>query len=269
MTKIDEKFRELGNKKEAALIAYITAGYPTIEDTVEIAKTLIKSGVDILELGLPFSDPIADGPVIQKAGERALRGGMNTDKYFEIAKKINGVPKASMTYYNLVLQRGLNKFTKDCVESGIDGLIIPDLPIEESEPLHKACTENNINLIYFAAPTTTKERLRKTIKKANGFLYLVSLTGVTGVRRKLPPKLRNLIKETKKESGGIPIAVGFGISKPKQVKEIVSAGADAAIVGSAFIKIIEENRENKKNMLKKIAEYTRKLKKETKHDFNS
>jgi tryptophan synthase alpha chain len=261
--KISEKFKELRERKEAALIGFITAGDPTIEDTIKIADTLIKNGVDILELGLPFSDPVADGPVIQKAGERALKEGINTDKYFETAKKITGAPKACMTYYNLVLKRGLDKFAKDCAESDISGLIIPDMPIEESEELHEACSKHGVDLILFAAPTTTKERLRKNIKAASGFLYLVSVTGVTGDRKELPTELTNLIKETKKESGTLPVAVGFGISKPEQIKEILSAGADAVIVGSAFIRIIEENIGDKNKILTKLAQYTKELKEAT------
>jgi len=263
--KIAEKFSELKKKKQGALIGFVTAGDPGPEDTMEIAEAMIRGGIDILELGLPFSDPIADGPVIQKAGERALGAGMNPEIFFEMAGKIRGVPKAVLTYYNIVLQRGLDKFAADCAKAEIDGLVIPDLPIEEARPLLSACRKNKVCLIFLAAPTTTDQRLERILKESEGFLYVVSVAGVTGARNKLSAQVKPLIKRIKKISGDLPLAVGFGISKAEHVKEVVSAGADGAIVGSAFVKIIEENAANKKEMLGKLERFASELKSATAH----
>lgn len=261
--KLKEKFSELKKKKQGALIGFVTAGDPTPKDTQDIAEAMIRGGIDILELGLPFSDPVADGPVIQKAGERALKAGMNPDIFFEIAGKINGVPKAVLTYYNIVLQRGLDKFCYDCVKTDIDGIVIPDLPIEEAAPLLKACKKHGICLICLAAPTTTESRLGKILKEADGFLYVVSVAGVTGARKELSAQVTPLVKRIKQKSGDLPLAVGFGISKPEHVKEVIDAGADGAIVGSAFVKIIEENLGDKTKLLNRLEDYARELKSAT------
>jgi tryptophan synthase alpha chain len=258
--KLEEKFKELKKKKERALIGFITVGNPTSKETIEIANCLIRGGVDIIELGLPFSDPIADGVVIQKANERALLAGMNPDLFFEIAKKIKGVPMVCLTYYNLVLQRGLEKFVQDCQKAGISGLIIPDLPIEESKPLFSFCQRYEVDLIFLVAPTTTEKRLKKIIGLSRGFLYVVSLLGVTGAREKLSKNINPLIAKLKKLSFGIPLAAGFGISKLEHIREVILAGADGAIVGSAFINIIEKNLDNKKKMLSELEKFVKKLK---------
>jgi tryptophan synthase alpha chain len=262
---LKEKFAELKKKKEGALIGFVTAGDPTAEDTIEIAQAMIKGGIDILELGLPFSDPVADGPVIQKAGERALSAGMNPDKFFEIAGLINDVPKAVLTYYNIVLQRGLDRFCADCAKTHIEGLVIPDLPIEECVPLRDACKKHNISLILLAAPTTPDERLKKILNQADGFLYVVSVAGVTGARKDLSTQVKPLVQRIKKQSGGLPLAVGFGISNPGHVKEVIASGAEGAIVGSAFEKIIEECLGNKKEMLRRLESFARELKSATVH----
>jgi tryptophan synthase alpha chain len=256
-------FKELKNKNEGALIGFITAGDPEPKQTLKIVHSLIRGGVDIIELGLPFSDPIADGVVIQKASERALKAGMNPDLFFEIAKKIEGVPKACLTYYNLVFQRGLEKFVQNCQRAGISGLIIPDLPIEEARPLLNFCQKYKTDLIFLVAPTTTEERLKKILSLSRGFLYVVSLLGVTGVREKLSESIKPLITKIKKFSPQIPLAVGFGISKSEHIREIILAGAEGAIVGSAFIKIIEKNLNNKKKMLSELENFTQKLKRAT------
>ncbi len=262
---LKERFTELKKKKEGALIGFVTAGDPTPDDTKDIAEALIKGGIDILELGLPFSDPIADGPVIQKAGDRALRAGMDPDKFFEIAGNIDGVPKVVLTYYNIVLQRGLDRFCADCSKTGIDGIVVPDLPVEEAEPLLKACRKHQVCLISLAAPTTTDSRLEKILGSADGFLYVVSVTGVTGARKELSSQIKPLLKRIKKVSGDLPLAVGFGISKPEHVREVIGAGADGAIVGSAFVKIIEENASDKKAMHRLLKDYAAELKAATRH----
>lgn len=258
--KLEDKFNDLRKRGEGALIGFVTAGDPTPDDTIGIVDSLIKGGIDILELGLPFSDPIADGVVIQKASERSLKAGMNPDLFFEMAEGIKDIPKVCLTYYNLVLQRGLDKFVRDCSKSGIDGLIIPDLPIEEATPLLNACREYNVNLIFLVAKTTTKERMEEILKVSSGFLYVVSLLGVTGAREELSENIKPLLSRVRKFSKDIPLAVGFGISKPEHVKDVLTAGADGAIVGSALVKIIEKNSGDKERMLSELERAVRELK---------
>lgn len=235
--RISEKFKELEDKGEKALILYISCGDG---DTLKIAKEVIDAGCDILELGLPFSDPIADGPTIQAASQRAIEHGMNTDKYFEIVRKIEGVPKVCMTYYNLIYQYGLDRFAKEAVKSGITGLIVPDLPPEEAEDLRKACDANGVDLIFIASPATSENRLDSIKTRIpEGFLYLQSVLGVTGARETMKTDLGPKIKHLK-EKFQIPIAVGFGVSTPEQAKDLADQGADGIIVGSALIKKIKE-----------------------------
>jgi tryptophan synthase alpha chain len=188
---------------------------------------------------------------------------MNPDKFFEIAGKIKNVPKAVLTYYNIVLQRGLDKFCADCAKTQIEGLVIPDLPIEECEPLRNACKKHNISLILLAAPTTPDIRLKRILKEADGFLYVVSVAGVTGARKDLSSQVRPLVQRIKKQSGDLPLAVGFGISNPGHVKEVIGSGAQGAIVGSAFEKIIEANLGDKEKMLRELEGFARNLKEAT------
>jgi len=265
--RLEEKFKELKERKEKALIGFVTAGYPTAEDTPEIARAMVKGGVDILELGLPFSDPIADGVTIQRASERSLEVGMNTDVYFEVAAGIKGVEKVCLTYYNLVLQRGLEDFIADCESAGIKGLVVPDLPVEESKPLLRICDRHETDLIFLIAPTTTEKRMARILDVASGFVYVVSLLGVTGAREHISDAIHPLIRRIRevKSSVSVPLAVGFGISKPEHVRTVCEV-ADGAIVGSAFIRLIEKGleSESKASMLREIEEYTRSLKTGTK-----
>jgi len=265
--RLEEKFKELKERKEKALIGFVTAGYPTAEDTPEIARAMVKGGVDILELGLPFSDPIADGVTIQRASERSLEAGMNTDVYFEVAAGIKGVEKVCLTYYNLVLQRGLEDFIADCESAGIKGLVVPDLPVEESKPLLRICDRHETDLIFLIAPTTTEKRMARILDVASGFVYVVSLLGVTGAREHISDAIHPLIRRIRevKSSVSVPLAVGFGISKPEHVRTVCEV-ADGAIVGSAFIRLIEKGleSESKASMLREIEEYTRSLKTGTK-----
>jgi len=265
--RLEEKFKELKERKEKALIGFVTAGYPTAEDTREIARAMVKGGVDILELGLPFSDPIADGVTIQRASERSLEAGMNSDVYFEVATGIKGVEKVCLTYYNLVLQRGLDDFISDCESAGIKGLVVPDLPVEESKPLLRICDRHETDLIFLIAPTTTDKRMARILDVASGFVYVVSLLGVTGAREQISDAIHPLIRRIRevKLSVSIPLAVGFGISKPEHVRTVCEV-ADGAIVGSAFIRMIEKGLKSKSkpSMLREIEEYTRSLKTGTK-----
>jgi tryptophan synthase alpha chain len=262
---LEETFKKLNNRNEKALIGFVTAGYPTAEATSEIADALISGGVDILELGLPFSDPIADGVTIQRASEISLRAGMNTDIYFDIAAGIKGVDKVCLTYYNLVLQRGLEQFVSDCEASGIGGLVLPDLPVEESKPLLKICEGYETDLIFIIAPTTTAKRMAKILDAAAGFIYVVSLLGVTGARDTVSDAIQPLIESIKEQEKGkeVPLAVGFGISQPEHVRTVCEF-ADGAIVGSAFIKLIEEGLDTKEQMLHRLEDFTRSLKAGTK-----
>jgi tryptophan synthase alpha chain len=221
------------------------AGDPNPEETPKIADALIRGGVDILELGLPFSDPIADGSTIQTAGLRALTAGTTPVKVLEIAKQIklqHDVPIVVMTYYNPVFRIGLDKFlgsAKDCM---VDGFIVPDLPPEEATDYKKAAEAFGLDTVFLAAPSTSNERLTKIAKATSGFLYLVSRYGVTGTKTTVEDSTIQLVKRILPFTAGkIPLAVGFGISKPEHVKKVIAAGADAAIVGSAFINIIQKS----------------------------
>ena len=239
--KISEKFIELKKKKEGALIAYICAGDPTPDATKEYVTSLVRGGADIIELGLPFSDPTADGPTIQAGIERALNGGMTPDIYFRTISSLKmHIPLVVMTYYNIIFKRGLPKFVKDCSASGISGIIVPDLPPEESRELVGLCKKNDVDLIFLVAPTTTDERLKRILEEGKGFIYLVARLGVTGARADVAASTRDLIKRVKTTT---PKAVGFGISSGKQAAEIIRAGADGVIVGSAFVDIIASGRD--------------------------
>ncbi len=239
--KLSEKFSELKTKKEGALIAYICAGDPSVEATKEHVTALVRGGADIIELGLPFSDPVADGPTIQAGIERALNGGMTPDIYFRTVGSLKvHIPLVVMTYYNLIFKRGLEKFVKDCVASGISGVIVPDLPPEESGDLAALCKQYDVDLIFLVAPTTTESRMKHILAQGTGFLYLVARLGVTGARADVAGSTRELIRRVKTTT---PKAVGFGISNGRQASEIIRAGADGVIVGSAFVDIIASGKD--------------------------
>jgi len=239
--RISEKFSELKKKKEGALIAYICAGDPTPSATKEYVTALVRGGADIIEIGLPFSDPTADGPTIQAGIERALNGGMTPDIYFKTVASLKmHIPLVVMTYYNIIFKRGLEKFVKDCASSGISGIIVPDLPPEESGELGGFCKKNEVDLIFLVAPTTTDERLKRILAEGKGFIYLVARLGVTGARSDVALSTRKLIERVKTTT---PKAVGFGISNGKQAAEIIHAGADGVIVGSAFVDIIASGKD--------------------------
>jgi tryptophan synthase alpha chain len=265
---IKEAFEKVKRQNSAALIGYITAGDPTPEQTPKIADALIKGGVDILELGLPFSDPIADGPTIQNASLRALEAGTTPIKVLEIAKEIkkkHDIPVVVMTYYNPVYQLGLGRFLALAKEHLVDGFIVPDLPVEEADEYRKAAKTNGLDTIFLASPSTSKERLGKIVDASSGFLYLVSRFGVTGAQTSVSGSTVQLIKQVQQVTvGKIPLAVGFGISKPEHVKQIIAAGADAAIVGSAFINIVHKNQHNFEKATKELQLAAAELKSGTK-----
>jgi tryptophan synthase alpha chain len=218
------------------LIVYICAGDPSPQATVDLARRIAAAGADIIELGLPHSDPIADGPTIQAAAQRAIAAGMNTDVYFETISAMDvDLPKIFMGYYNMIYARGLDKFASNCARSGISGLIVPDLPPEEAEPLRESCSKYGVDLIFLVAPNTPAERIEKILDQTSGFIYLVARAGVTGARSDLLLDTKNLIERV---HGNVPKAVGFGISTPEQAAEVIMAGADAAIVGSVCVDLI-------------------------------
>jgi tryptophan synthase alpha chain len=237
MSRITAVFQKPGHK---ALIPYLTIGYPHIEATLKAVPLLIENGADIIELGIPFSDPIADGATIQESSYQALQNGITTVTCLDIAKKLREqtqTPLVFMTYFNPVFNYGLDRFCHACVDSGVDGLIIPDLPPEEGESLECSASESGINLIYLLSPTSTPERIQIVAEKSRGYIYLVSVAGVTGARNDLPDGTSAFISRVRKVAKQ-PLCVGFGISTPLQAKQI-SQVADGVIVGSKLIQLMK------------------------------
>ncbi|MGB2706032.1 MAG: tryptophan synthase subunit alpha [Candidatus Omnitrophota bacterium] len=261
MNRIDRLFRDLRKKRKKAFIVYIAAGDPSLGETGKLIIELEKSGVDLVEIGIPFSDPLADGPTIQKASQRALSKGASVKSILRMVhrtrKKVS-LPLVFMTYYNPVYHYGLAKFVRDSKSAGVDGVIIPDLPPEEAKEIIGISKKENFATIFLAAPTSTKKRLKDIAARSTGFIYYVSLTGVTGARKKLPRDIiehvRSLKRITKK-----PVCVGFGISRPEQARKI-SRLADGIIVGSAVIKVIEKNI-GRKDLRKSVARFVKSLEK--------
>lgn len=256
MSRISETFKELDRKKEGALIGYLTLGDPDLSSSVKLMQCLAQN-VDILEIGIPFSDPIADGPTIQAAMDRALKNNVNTKNAFDTVRELRekGLqkPLVFMTYYNIVLQYGEESFLRRCGETGVDGLLISDLPLEESESVAQLCKHHKIDLISLLAPTTPPERAKKIIAQAKGFIYLISLLGVTGERKRVEKKTLRVIKNTLELTGSLPLVVGFGISKKDHVKAIIAAGAQGAVVGSAFVNLVAMHGDDACNELERLS----------------
>jgi len=264
MSRIKEKFEELEKRNEKALISYIMLGFPNEKATMSTIRGLVKGGVDIIELGFPFSDPLADGPVIQNASTISLEKGTNISKFFNIVKKIRketDIPLVLMTYTNILHHMGYQKFIKNAKKVGIDGFILPDMSIEESKDYLKAA-KNNSDTIFLISPNTSKTRIEKIAKASTGFLYLVAVFGTTGVKTGIKNYTLKAIKNVKKQTKGkIPIGIGFGVSTPEDVKKYIKAGADAVIVGSAYLKLIERTKQQ--DLESKITLFTKSLKKQT------
>jgi tryptophan synthase alpha chain len=258
MSKIGQTFKRLKNKGRAALIPFIVAGDPDLETTKALILKMAESGADIIELGMPFSDPIADGPTIQAAHKRALQKGVNLRDIFRLTERLKGTstPLVLMTYFNPVLQYGLKNFAEDCIQNGIDGVIIPDLPPEEAGPWITEARRMDLDTIFLIAPTSPPERIKLVSRYSRGFIYYVSITGVTGAREKLPEELEITVERIKNKIRK-PVAVGFGISTPEQVKE-VNRFADGIIVGSAIVKTIEENLKNP-DMITRVGDFVSSL----------
>jgi tryptophan synthase alpha chain len=237
MTRISAVFKRTGHK---ALIAYVTVGYPSIEDTLKIVPLLASSGCDIVELGIPFSDPLADGATIQKASFCALKNGVTSKLCLHVAKELSqkvAIPLVFMTYFNPVFSYGLEEFCSDCARSGVYGLIIPDLPPDEGSELEAITQRHSLDLIYLLAPSSAEERIKLVAERARGFIYLVSVTGVTGTRDNLPPELGTFVSRVRKVANQ-PLCVGFGISTPEQARQVARI-ADGVIVGSRIIQLME------------------------------
>ena len=264
MSDLTKVFKRLKAQGDGALIGYVTAGDPKPELTPKIAEALVKGGVDIIELGVPFSDPIADGPTIQAASVRALQAGTTPKMVLGIAgeiKRKRGVPVVILTYFNPVFRMGVENFFRLAKSFGVDGVVVPDLPVEEAEAYREAAETCGVDTIFLAAPSTSNERLGKIVACTSGFLYVVSHFGVTGAREALEDSTVQLIKRiTPFTQGKIPLAVGFGVSKPEHTKRIIEAGADGVIVGSAFVNIIQKRQNDVDRMLEELEVAARKLK---------
>jgi tryptophan synthase alpha chain len=240
MSRLDETFARLRARGERALLPYFTAGDPSLADTRRLVIEAARRGADVVELGVPFSDPLADGPVIQRAGTRALAGGTTVARVLETVAGLRAeidVPIVLLTYYNPVLAFGLKAFARTAVDAGVDGAIVADMPPEESDPLGTEATAAGLDLVYMVAPTSTPARVRLIARKSRGFIYVVSLTGVTGERQQLPADMATQIAAIRRETA-MPVCVGFGISTPAQVAT-VGRVADGAAVGSAIVRLVE------------------------------
>ncbi len=256
-SKVDDKFYELKNNKRLALMPFIMAGDPNIEITSEILLKLQENGADLIELGIPYSDPLADGPIIQLSASRALKSGTTPRKVITLLESLKGklnIPIILFTYLNPLLCFGFKKFCEMASNSGVSGLIIPDLPLEEAHKFSKVVSSHSMDLILLVAPTTPFERMQKISHHTKGFTYLVSVTGVTGERNKMENRVENLIAKLKKINTN-PIAVGFGISTPEHVKKVREWGADGVIIGSAFVKRISSAGE--KDVVTKVGNFCR------------
>ncbi len=259
MTSVSQCFEHLRDHARCALIPFITAGDPDLETTAEALRVLDRSGADLIELGVPYSDPLADGPVIQAAATRALARGTRLDDVLRMVKQVAPTlrsPLILFTYYNPIINRGIDRFLQDIAEAGIKGLVVPDLPLEESDSLLKPAMERGIEVILLVAPTSPQERIAAIALQSQGFIYLVSTTGVTGVRTQIQARVKDLVVELRNVTDK-PIGVGFGISQPEHARQVMDWGADAVIVGSAFVKRLAEG--TPAEGLKSIEEFCKSL----------
>jgi len=259
--RIEKVLRSLREEEKKSLIIYITAGDPDLKVTEELVYSIAEAGADVVELGIPFSDPLADGPTIQQASQRALNRKVTIPKILSTIEKIrkkSSVPIALMTYYNPIFYYGLDRFVTSSKAIGVDGLIVPDLPLEESKKLRGITERFGIELISFIAPTSTPERIDAITKVARGFIYCVSVTGVTGIRENLSLDVAEMIRKIRPYTD-IPLAIGFGISNAKQAKEMIKY-TDAIIVGSAVVKIIENYQNDLSVLLGQVKSFVKSLK---------
>jgi len=260
VNRIDKKFADLKAEGKKAFIPFITAGDPSLETTISLVSKLESAGADIIELGVPFSDPVADGPSIQRSSLRALDGGTSLRKVMDTVAKIRTrtqIPIAFLTYYNLIFKYGVEKFVKDAVKSGVDGTVIANLPPEEASDLISAAREHDFATIFLVAPTSTPERIEIISKACTGFIYCVSLTGVTGARTAISDMLAPTLERIKEHSDK-PVAVGFGVSTPDQARE-VGKMADGVIVGSAIVNVVEKHKDDPDELLSVVGDFAASL----------
>ena len=242
MSRIQSKFRELKRRVEKGLIPFVTAGDPSLAVTKKLILSLERGGADIIELGVPFSDTMADGPVIQKASERALAKGTTLTKVIALVREVrktSRIPLLLMGYYNPILSYGLAKYAQDAARAGVDATLVVDLPPEESAELDRELKKAGIDLIYLLTPTSDAERIRLVTRRARGFIYFVSITGITGARLRSEQEVRKKVRQIRRHTK-LPIAVGFGISRPDQA-HAMSKAADGVVVGSALVDLIARN----------------------------
>ncbi len=266
-SRIGSKFEELKSRGEGGLIAYLTGGDPDSQTFLSNASALVEGGADIVEIGIPFSDPIADGPVIQASSQRALKAGSTPEKVLQLMRELStksNVPLVVLTYYNPILAMGPERFLDMAKNSGVSGVVVPDLPLEEMDEFHDFALKHGIDNILLAAPNTSQSRLGQILSRARGFLYLVSLYGVTGPRETLSPQALETLKRVKSLANGrVPVSAGFGISSPDQVRSLMKDGADGAIVGSALVKLAAEHDDNPAEAAAQLKNKVAELKKAT------
>lgn len=258
-SRLSAAFARAKAEGRAAMIPYATVGWPELGDTERIVAGLVEGGADVIELGIPFSDPIADGPTIQLTSQRALANGVTPAYALDVARRLRAsgveVPLLFMGYYNPVFNYGLEEFAVACADAGIDGLIVPDLPPEESDDLLHACRSNGLHLIYLLAPTSTPERMEAVLERANGFVYLVAVTGITGARSDLAAGIGDYVTRVRGNTD-LPLAIGFGISQREHVAQLETQ-ADGVIVASALLDHLEQSTSD--NLPQRAAEFIRML----------
>lgn len=260
MNRIEARFSELRQAGEGALIVFVVAGDPDADATAALLPAIADAGADIIELGIPFSDPLADGPVIQAASQRALAAGASAERVFEMAaafRQARNTPLVLMTCYNPIYQHGVQRFAERCASAEVDGVIVTDLPPEESEEWVSAAAARGVATIFLLAPTSSLARVKKVVDIATGFVYCVSRMGVTGARGELPSDVSHLVARIRAETAK-PLAVGFGISRPEHVTEVCKV-ADGAVVGSAVVSVIESERSSA-GLARKVATLVKELK---------
>lgn len=251
MKSVSEQFQALRDRQQCALIPFVTAGDPDLETTAAALRSLDQCGADLIELGVPYSDPLADGPVIQAAATRALQKGTTLDDVLALVKTVAPeltAPIILFTYYNPILNRGIDAFFQDIAAAGAKGLVVPDLPLEEVAVVTETAEKNGVEVILLVAPTSPEERIRAIAEQSRGFIYLVSVTGVTGIRSEIQGRVKELLEELKTITDK-PVAVGFGVSQPEQAEQLRSWGADGVVVGSAFVKRLASSEDTREGLV--------------------
>ena len=255
-------FSELSILNRSALIPFFVVGDPDFDTSLAIVKTAVDAGADVLELGIAFSDPIADGPTIQKADIRARNSGMNVAKALEFIRKVRDykdIPIGLLMYYNLIYQYGTENFFKDCYQAGVNSVLVADLSIDDADEITSPAISAGLDTVFMVTPNTSPDRMKQIADKTTGFIYTVSVLGVTGSREKISDVIEGLIGKLKKLTS-IPVCVGFGISKPEHAAAVARAGADGVIIGSKIVELIERNLDNKEKILAEVSAFLREVK---------